>query len=105
MQKDQLKKLMAEAGFKKFEFTCQGIKCCVITMDNYSLTLNMPICMTNYRAQVDVEVNIIPDTVNRVSLNNNDTLTWFDCDTVEQANGLKEFISEYNDNWRPDPDL
>ena len=98
---------LAEVGLTKFTFYCHGLRCHAITMNNQSMTLNMAMFTINYYGKVSVKMEIIPGACNRVTLhphgNPDDTIMWFDCDTVEQSTGLQDFITQYNDNWSPDP--
>lgn len=99
---------MKEVGLTQFKFFSNGLRCNAINMYNHMLTMNMITCMINFHGKVVVNIEIIPGMLNRVYIheygNTDDKTFWFDCDTVEQATGLQDFITQYNDNWCPDPD-
>ena len=106
-EEKQIVEQMAELGTILFKFTSNGFKCVAINMYNHILTMNMAPVMINHYGRVSVELQIMPGVMNRVTLhphgNPDDSTMWFDCDTVEQATGLQDFITQYNDHWSPDP--
>ena len=106
-EEKQIVEQMAEAGTTLFKFTSNGCNCVAINMYNHMLVMNMATCTTNFYGKVSVELQIIPGAINRVTLhphgNPDDSYLWIDCAVEEQATGLQDFITQYNDNWSPDP--
>ncbi len=107
MTPEEEKRILEKSGLTKSTFYCNGLRCHAINMNNQSMTMNMAMFTINYYGKVSVNLQIIPGSCNRVTLhphgNPDDSTMWFDCDTVEQANGLQDFITQYNDHWSPDP--
>lgn len=90
-----------------FSFTSRNIKGRAINFENHMLTLISGPLTINFNDLIEIEVNIIPEKLNRISLSSKSDdrcSLWLDVDTEEQARGLGAFIHKFNDNYTPDID-